>query len=278
MEFPMIPGAEQEMEERIGIPPRNHRLRRGIYLLPTSLSAANLLCGYYAILEALNGRPVDMDNAALAIGFAILFDVLDGRVARATRTNTEFGKQLDSLADMISFGVAPAFLAFAWGVRGVLAADVPEAKLVWELGWLVTFTFVICCAWRLARFNIQGMAPGGMRYFVGLATPPAAGMLAAVVHAVRTPITDWRVSLLWLALVLGIALLMPSTIRYYSFKDVQWARRQHSVAFVALALLLAAIFFYSEIALLIIAVAYVLSGPTAHLVRVVRHHTASRPA
>jgi len=274
----MIPGAEQEMEERIGIPPRNHRLRRGIYLLPTSLSAANLLCGYYAILEALNGRPVDMDNAALAIGFAILFDVLDGRVARATRTNTEFGKQLDSLADMISFGVAPAFLAFAWGVRGVLAADVPEAKLVWELGWLVTFTFVICCAWRLARFNIQGMAPGGMRYFVGLATPPAAGMLAAVVHAVRTPITDWRVSLLWLALVLGIALLMPSTIRYYSFKDVQWARRQHSVAFVALALLLAAIFFYSEIALLIIAVAYVLSGPTAHLVRVVRHHTASRPA
>jgi len=274
----MIPGTEQETEEHLGIPPRNHRLRRGIYLLPTSLSAANLLCGYYAILEALNGRPVDMDNAALAIGFAILFDVLDGRVARATRTNTEFGKQLDSLADMISFGVAPAFLAFAWGVRGILAADAPEAKLVWELGWLVTFTFVICCAWRLARFNIQGMAPGGMRYFVGLATPPAAGMLAAVVHGVRTPITDWRFSLLWLALVLGVALLMPSTIRYYSFKDVQWARRQPSVAFVALALLLAAIFFYSEIALLIIALAYVLSGPTAQLVRVVRHRTASHPA
>jgi CDP-diacylglycerol--serine O-phosphatidyltransferase len=274
----MIPGTEQEMEERIGIPPRNHRLRRGIYLLPTSLSSANLLCGYYAILEALNGRPVDMDNAALAIGFAILFDMLDGRVARATHTNTEFGKQLDSLADMISFGVAPAFLAFAWGVRGILASNVPEAKLVWELGWLVTFTFVICCAWRLARFNIQGMAPGGMRYFVGLATPPAAGMLAAVVHAVRTPITDWRVSLLWLALVLGVALLMPSTVRYYSFKDVQWARRQPSVAFVALALLIAAIVFYSEIALLIIAVAYVLSGPTAQLVRVVRHRTASHPA
>lgn len=257
---------------------RNHRLRRGIYLLPSFLTVANLLCGYYAILATLHGGPTNMDNASKAIGFAILFDVLDGRVARATGTNTEFGKQFDSLADVVSFGIAPAFLAFNWGVRGMQQSDAFEAHHVYQIGWLITFTFVICCAWRLARFNIHGMAGGGMRYFVGLPTPPAAGMIAAVVHADHNPITDWRLSVLWLVVVLLLGVLMTSTIRYYGFKDVQWQRRQRSLILIVIGLLCGAAFFYSQFTLLLIATVYVLSGLTMHVVRIVRHRTASPPA
>ena len=108
-------------EEEPGRPLRNHRLRRGVYILPSFFTVANLLCGYYAILATLEGQVADFDNAAKAIGFAILFDALDGRVARAMRTNSEFGRELDSLADVISFGIAPAFLAYAWGVRAMAA-------------------------------------------------------------------------------------------------------------------------------------------------------------
>ena len=150
---------------------RNHRLRRGIYILPSVFTVANLLCGYYAILATLDGRAADFDNAARAIGIAIVFDSLDGRVARAMGTNSEFGKQFDSLADIVSFGMAPAFLAYAWGVRTLAAAAAPEQMHLTQLGWLIGFVYLGCCAWRLARFNIQGMAPGGNRYFVGMPTP-----------------------------------------------------------------------------------------------------------
>ncbi len=271
-----------EPETESGAPigrPRNQRMRRGVYILPSVLTVGNLFCGYYAILATLRGNISDMDNAARAIGVAILFDSLDGRVARATGTNSEFGKQFDSLADVISFGIAPAFLAFAWGVRGVLAGDAPQARHIYQLGWLVSFVFVICCAWRLARFNIHGMAPGGSRFFVGMPTPAAAGMIAAMVHAVMWPIEDWRLALLWQVLVLALAVLMSSTIRYYSFKDINMARRQPSLTVVAVAALLAAIWVYSEITLLLIAGLYTLSGLTIQLVRLVRHHhTASHPA
>jgi len=98
-----------------------HRLRRGIYLLPSALTVANLLCGYYAVLATFDGRTADFDNAAIAIGFAYVFDSLDGRVARAMRTESSFGREFDSLADVISFGMAPAFLAYAWGVRALAA-------------------------------------------------------------------------------------------------------------------------------------------------------------
>jgi CDP-diacylglycerol--serine O-phosphatidyltransferase len=258
---------------------RNHRMRRGVYILPSLFTVGNLFCGYYAVLATLRGNITDMDNAARAIGIAILFDALDGRVARVTGTSSEFGKQFDSLADVISFGVAPAFLAFAWGVRGVLASDLPQARHVYQIGWLVSFVFVICCAWRLARFNIHGMAPGGSRFFVGMPTPAAAGMIAAMVHGVWWPIEDWRVAVLWQVLVLALAALMSSTVRYYSFKDINWHRRQPSLTVVALALLIAAFWVYSEITLLLVAGSYTVSGLVIQLVRVVRHrHTASHPA
>src|SRR6266568_3196767 len=151
-----------------GFRPRNHRLRRGIYLLPSILTVLNLLCGYYAVLAALHGGADNFDYAARAIGFAFLFDSLDGRIARLTGTNTEFG-------------------------------------------WFVGLAFVICCAWRLARFNVHGMAPGGSRYFVGLPTPAAAVVIAAVVHAYAWKVAlikDWRWSMAWMGLAAVLAALM----------------------------------------------------------------------
>src|SRR5580700_8593849 len=125
MEFNSIdPIGHEEEPRRIF---RNHRLRRGIYILPSMFTVANLLCGYYAILATLDGRTTDFDNAARAIGIAILFDSLDGRVARAMGTNSEFGKQFDSLADVVSFGIAPAVLAYVWGVRSMASIEAPQA-------------------------------------------------------------------------------------------------------------------------------------------------------
>ncbi|HXA77350.1 MAG TPA: CDP-diacylglycerol--serine O-phosphatidyltransferase [Candidatus Acidoferrales bacterium] len=257
---------------------RNHRLRRGIYILPSVFTVANLLCGYYAILATLDGRSADFDNAARAIGIAIVFDSLDGRVARAMGTNSEFGKQFDSLADIISFGIAPAFLAYAWGVRTLAVAVSPEQMHLTQLGWLVGFVYLGCCAWRLARFNIQGMAPGGNRYFVGMPTPAAAGMIAATVHAFKNPIQDGRVSVLWLGLVVVLGLLMSSTVRYSSFKDIEWARRRPSLIVVVLVLLLGAMVLFSEATLMLIASVYLVSGIAMYVVRSVRHRLASRHA
>ena len=166
---------------------RNHRLRRGIFILPSLFTVANLLCGYYASLAALLGRPEDFDHAAKAIGIAILFDSLDGRIARMTGTNTEFGVQFDSLADVVSFGIAPAILAYAWGYRNLpgVATDgiraLGDAAWLGDVAWLCCLTFLICSAWRLARFNVQGMAPGGSKNFVGMPTPAAAGVVAAII-------------------------------------------------------------------------------------------------
>jgi CDP-diacylglycerol--serine O-phosphatidyltransferase len=262
-------------EEEPGRPLRNHRLRRGVYILPSFFTVANLLCGYYAILATLEGQVADFDNAAKAIGFAILFDALDGRVARAMHTNSEFGRELDSLADVISFGIAPAFLAYAWGVRAMAAGSASEASHLTQIGWLVGFFYLGCCAWRLARFNIQGMAPGGSRYFAGMPTPAAAGMIAATVHYFQNPIVDARLSVLWLLIVMVLGVLMSSTLRHYSFKDIQWTRRYPSLAVVLLALLVGAIVRVSRPTLLGIASVYFVHGMVLYLVRFVRHRTAS---
>jgi len=256
--------------------PSKARLRRGIYLLPSAFTVANLLCGYYAILATLEGSYQDFDNAARAIGIAIVFDSLDGRVARAMGTNSEFGKQFDSLADIVSFGLAPAFLAYAWGVHA--AANAPLDMHLKQLAWLIGFVYLGCTAWRLARFNIQGMAQGSNRYFVGMPCPAAAGMVAATVHAIKNPIQDGRISLLWLALVLILGLLMSSTVRYSSFKDIEWARRRPSLVVVLLVLLIGAIVLFSEITLMTLASTYLASGITMYIVRSVRHRMASRHA
>jgi CDP-diacylglycerol---serine O-phosphatidyltransferase len=258
---------------------RNRKLRRGIFLLPSLFTVGNLLCGYYAAVATLAGRPDDFDHASKAIGLAILFDSLDGRIARITGTNTEFGVQFDSLADVVSFGIAPAMLAFSWGVRQLPGFDsAASIQQVGHFGWWFCLAFAVCCAWRLARFNVQGMAPGGSKYFVGLPTPAAAGMIAAVIHAFPTPLQDYRWSIAWICLTLSLAALMTSTIRFYSFKDIPWTRKQPSLAIVLLALLGAAIWRWSEIVLLLIASSYTATGVVLHVVRLLRHRLVSRTA
>jgi CDP-diacylglycerol---serine O-phosphatidyltransferase len=278
MDFNEIDPIGHDENYRPRPPFRNHRLRRGIYILPSIFTVANLFCGFYAILAAFEGTTLDFDNAAKAIGIAILFDTFDGRVARLMGTNSDFGREFDSLADVVSFGIAPAVLAYAWGVRSAAAASASSQPHLIQLGWLIGFFFLGCCAWRLARFNIQGMAPGGNRYFVGMPTPAAAGMIAACVHGFAVPIQDPHVSLMWLVLVLVLGVLMSSQIRYYSFKDIQWARRQPSVAIVLIGLLIAATVLFSQIVLMLIASAYVIHGLVFHIVRFVRHRIASRAA
>ena len=276
MEFDNLDPIGQEESTRR--PFRSPRLRRGVYILPSVFTVANLLCGYYAILATLEGTIPDMDNAARAIGFAIIFDSLDGRVARAMGTNSEFGKQFDSLADVVSFGMAPAFLAYAWGVRLAAVAGALEGSHLTQLGWLIGFFYLGCCAWRLARFNIQGMAPGGSRFFLGMPTPAAAGMIAATVHFFENPVSDPRLAVLWLALLVVLGVLMSSTVRHYSFKDIQWTRRWPSLFVVLIALLIGAIWFFSRPTLLVVAAAYALHGVALQLVRSARHRLASRHA
>ena len=262
------------------------RLRRGIFLLPAMMTSANLLCGYYAVVASVVGTPEDFNHAAKAIGIAIIFDSLDGRVARLTGSNTEFGVQFDSLADVVSFGVAPAVLAYSWGVRSVANLDPGAFRQLGHFGWLCCLAFLICCAWRLARFNVQGMAPGGSKYFVGMPTPASAGVIASIVHAfhVGSPLVDvgsisnWRWSVAWLLLAVSLGSLMTSTIRFYSFKDLPWGKKQPAFLIILTLLLLAVIWNFSEIALLVIASTYAIAGVTLHVVRFFRHRMVSRTA
>lgn len=247
---------------------KNHRFRRGIYILPSLFTVGNLLCGYYSILSSAGGGVEDLDRAAKLIGVAVVLDGLDGRIARMSNASSPFGKEFDSLADVISFGIAPAFLALVWGLRGLNAGAANQAALVqhiYQVGWIATFAFVICGAWRLARFNIQtpeagNPGPMGHRYFVGMPIPAAAGMIAAIVHAAQSPITEWRWAAAWLALVGGLAYLMVSPIRYPTFKAIDLRRRRPSVLVIGLGLLVWSIIVYSRAVLLVIAVAYLLTG------------------
>jgi CDP-diacylglycerol---serine O-phosphatidyltransferase len=254
------------------------RMRRGIFLLPAMMTSANLLCGYYAVVASLMGTPEDFNHAAKAIGIAIIFDSLDGRIARMTGTNTEFGVQFDSLADVVSFGIAPAVLAFAWGVRSVTNLAPETLHQLGRFGWLCCLAFLICCAWRLARFNVQGMAPGGSKFFVGMPTPAAAGVIASIVHAFHEdgPLRDWHWAVAWLVLAVALGVLMTSTIRFYSFKDLPWSKKQPGILILVLLILGAVIWIYSEMALLLIACTYAAAGVILHLVRFLRHRSSSR--
>lgn len=257
---------------------KNHRLRRGIFLIPSLFTSANLLCGYYAVVASSLGGRENFDGAAKAIGFAILFDSLDGRLARLLGANTEFGVQFDSLADVVSFGIAPAVMAYAWGVRSLPGDGSVAFQQIGEFGWICCLAFLICCAWRLARFNVQGMAPGGSKNFVGMPTPAAAGLLAALVHGFKEPLHNWHWSVAWFLLAAGLGALMTSTVRYYSFKDIPWTRKQPSLAIVALCVIVGVIYVYSEYALVILAGAYAAVGGALHLVRFIRHRLISRAA
>jgi CDP-diacylglycerol--serine O-phosphatidyltransferase len=270
---------EQHQMPFVEKPTRRARLRRGIFLIPSLFTVANLLCGYYASIAALVGGKEDFDHAAKAIGLAILFDSMDGRIARMTGTNTEFGVQFDSLADVVSFGIAPAILAYAWGFRYAFAGGGNFHQLG-EIAWICCLTFLICTAWRLARFNVKGMEPGGNKNFVGMPTPAAAGVVAAIIHSRHQfgPITDTTWVYVWFALLLVLGGLMTSTVRYYSFKDIPWTRKQPSFTIILMFLLVAIIWRYSEAALVIIAGSYAVAGLVLHIVRFLRHRLVTRTA
>jgi CDP-diacylglycerol--serine O-phosphatidyltransferase len=278
MGWDMIEPEQHEMPF-VQKPTRRARLRRGIFLIPSLFTVANLLCGYYASIAALVGGKEDFDHAAKAIGLAILFDSMDGRIARLTGTNTEFGVQFDSLADVVSFGIAPAILAYAWGFRFAFAASGNFHQLG-EFAWICCLTFLICTAWRLARFNVKGMEPGGNKNFVGMPTPAAAGVVAAIIHSRHyfEPLNDTTWTIVWFVLLLILGGLMTSTVRYYSFKDIPWTRRQPSITIILMFLLVATIWRYSEAALVIIAGTYAVVGLVLHIVRFLRRRPATRTA
>jgi CDP-diacylglycerol--serine O-phosphatidyltransferase len=196
------------------------------------------------------------DQAACAIGIAIILDMLDGRIARLTNSASGFGLQLDSLADVISFGVAPSVLALVWGL----------ASVDQRLAWIAAFTFTICGAMRLARFNLQA---GNLKHFVGLPIPAAGGAIAAVVHFVVEPIKSPLGSNLMVAGVFFLSFLMISTIRYSSFKQLTFEKKSH-LTILVIALLVALTIFLSRPTLLTIAMAYVVSGPVVRLYLAIR--------
>jgi CDP-diacylglycerol--serine O-phosphatidyltransferase len=224
------------------------------------------------------------DYAAIAIGVGYLLDGLDGRIARLTHTSSDFGGQLDSLADVLTFGIAPALLAFTWGFaanQGMYGT----AEHVYRLGWIATFAFVVCGALRLARFNVQTKKAAdatSKRYFVGLPIPAGAGMIAAVVHYFKSPILMIGSSLLWCLLILLLAFLMISTVRYPSFKEFDIKKARPSRALFVAAMLITLVIFYSEYMLLLMATLFVSSGLVLELVQTVRRFmpnvTASEPA
>jgi len=256
-------------------PPRRG-IRRGIYIIPSMFTIGNILCGFYAVINSVKGYQALpdqaahlFDNAARAIGFAVLLDGLDGRIARMTKTTSEFGVELDSIADVITFGIAPAVMAYTWGYGSILGLE--------RLAWGISFFFLICGALRLARFNVMARAPRfsvpgntpklDKRYFVGLPIPPAAGLLAAVIHFVPQPLSSYdagQIRVYSWALLAGMALLavlMVSKIRYTSFKNVGPKSNKPFIILPLLSLLVAGIWFYSQWVLLLIALAYVSHGP-----------------
>jgi CDP-diacylglycerol--serine O-phosphatidyltransferase len=249
----------------------------GLSILPSLFTIGNIFCAYYSVMSTLNG---EYDQAALAIGVGYVLDGLDGRVARVTGTSTEFGAQLDSLADVLTFGIAPAILAFSWGIEWMSgnpalhnAALNPYEQHIRSGGWIMTFAFVICGALRLARFNVQAQKPvdaTAKRYFVGLPIPAGAGLIASIVHAWPTPLASPGSSLLWCILIAITSFLMISTIRYHNFKHLGIFSRRPRIVLVATALMIGLIFKYSKIMLLLLAVVYVASGPLAKLQQMVR--------
>ena len=221
----------------------------------------------------ITGGDWHFDRAALAIGFAVATDGLDGWVARLTRTTSDFGKELDSLADVITFGVAPALLAYIWGFRMLYPGYYPNvARNALPIGVVVCFAFLICGAARLARFNIavnpQPRNPGrpGSKFFVGMPIPAGAGVIAAVIHFQDgSPIHDPRVSIVWLLLILGTGFLMVSNWRFWSGKEVTSGKRQPVRVIVLTGLVLALVAVFSQWALILIALGYLVSGVLARL-------------
>lgn len=252
-------------------PPRQipRRLRRGAYLLPSLFTIGNMLLGFYAIVLCLRENP-EFQIAALLIFSAAILDTLDGRIARMTGTESEFGREYDSLADVFTFGAAPALLCYLWGLR-------PFDRDA----WLIPLFYMVCAATRLARFNVQTKIVDS-RYFVGLPVPAAAGTICSILffapdnHTGSEAVRVWMQVLVATALLL-IGALMVSTFRYASFKKFDLRKRWSFRALIPFAAIVLVILFIPRAVFLTIAVIYTLSGPLSWLVSRLRGARPENP-
>lgn len=222
-------------------------MRKGIYILPNLFTTGNLFCGFWAIISVFQEK---FFHAAIAILLASVFDVLDGKVARLSGATSKFGVQYDSLADLVSFGVAPALLAFSWALR-------PYGRF----GWVAAFLFVVCGALRLARFNVMSSS-GEVKYFKGLPIPAAAMTIAlTILLYLRLIETGWVKDIVILLMIYILAFLMVSNIRYFSIKELDLARRKPFRIFMFVVLSMILIVIEPEIVLFCFVLGYVFSGP-----------------
>lgn len=240
-------GESKHPEEQSGTALRPQReRRRGIYLLPNLLTTGAMFGGFYAILAGMDGK---FEAAAIAIFIAMIFDGLDGRVARMTDTSTDFGVEYDSLSDMVSFGIAPAVVCFSWMLNEV-----------GRVGWAAAFIYASCAALRLARFNTQ-VETASKRYFVGLASPTAAALVAAMVWSGYEMEASQGIALLAALVTAAAGLLMVSNFRYYSFKEFDMKSKVPFVVIFAVAMVPVVITLDPPRVLLTMAVVYSLSAP-----------------
>jgi CDP-diacylglycerol--serine O-phosphatidyltransferase len=248
------------------------RLRRGMFLLPSLFTAVNIAAGYFSITETIKSisgnAETHLDWAAIAILFAVPFDALDGRIARMTNTTSEFGKELDSLADAITFGVAPSLLALIWGFHFLPDSINPQLhQHLMQAGAFICFLFLIGGVSRLARFNISQDAkprnPGrpDRKYFVGMPIPAAAGLVAATVHFFYgIPVQAWWVAVPWLILVGLSGFLMVSTWRFWSGKEINFSRSHPFQLLFVMAVVLYIMFRFSNVVFFLMALIYMFSG------------------
>ena len=282
-------GMDMEVPRRRKEDHRPRKQRKGMYILPSLFTTGNIAAGYYAILQIMHAslaEPWHLDNAAKAIGFAVLFDGLDGRIARMTHTSSDFGRELDSLADVITFGLAPALLAWSWGFHLLPMTSNPQwhTKII-QFGAIASFLFLIAGASRLARFNIQvnpePSNPGrpGKKYFVGMPIPAGAGVIAAVVHfSEGEPVASAWTAATWVLMVMAVAYLMVSTWRFYSFKDLDFRNRQPFRLIILFGGLFALIWFFSQQMLFALALLYMASGVFWRLQWIFRRRETPPPA
>ena len=250
------------MNDHIPLLDRRESLRKGVYILPNLFTTGSLFAGFYGVVSSMNGR---YEVAAWFILVSSIFDALDGKVARLTGTTSRFGVEYDSLADLVSFGVAPGILMYSWALR-------PFGKL----GWLAAFLYVVCGALRLARFNVQVTTVESKR-FVGLPIPAAASMVAACVllfYHLGGSGTIKKASILLLIYIL--AFLMVSNFRYYSFKDPELVKRQPFGFLVLAIFLIMVVVAQPEIMFFLIFFCYMASGPLGYVLRLLRKRRRRR--
>ncbi len=261
----------------------------GLISLPSVFTIGRIVCGFFAVASTFKGMHFALeaggwdrgvlafDRAAEAIGLGIVCDCLDGFVARLTGKASDFGRELDSLVDVLTFGLAPALMVFFWGVMPVqLTLSTGPARALGAAGWIVACTFLVCGVGRLARFNLMAQQDSSHTHFVGLAIPGGGAVIASVIHFTKHPPADWQRGVAWLVLVVTLALLMVSRVRYPTLHAFPFVLRRIGFLVPLLGLTFWAVWYYSEQTLLIMAICYAISGPLAYVGTLLRSQTLAR--